>query len=424
LLVGDHKDVPIQASELAEIWLFCYRSRYRSRSVLYLSKKKERCQVFAIVPLDKHIYICYYVIVPDNDNGISFMEVVPVMIFPNKRPTIKQVAKAAGVSTQTVSRVINNRPDVAQETRERIQQVIDELGYQPSALARSLIQQRSYTLGVVTAGLKYIGPSRTLDGITSQAENMGYTLLLKDLTRFDTGDIQPILQNLLSRHVDGIVWAVPQVGDNHSWVNLTVPEIPIPIVFLTMEKHPDLSIVHYDNFLGGKMASEHLLQQGYRRIGHISGPMDWWESRQRKAGWQFALAQFGIEPQEAHCAEGNWSSSSGDTAIHQLLAQYPDMDAVFVANDQMALSVLQTSCREGIGVPTQLGVVGFDGLPETPYYWPPLTTIVQDQHLLGCTAVEEIIRAIEKARDNDVPASSRTIVLTPELVVRKSSARL
>ena len=209
----------------------------------------------------------------------------------NKRPTIKQVAKAAGVSTQTVSRVINDRPDVAQETRQRIQQVIDELGYQPSALARSLIQQRSYTLGVVTAGLKYIGPSRTLNGITSQAEKMDYTLLLKELPRFDTENIQPILQTLLSRHVDGIVWAVPQVGDNHCWVDTVLSEIPIPIVFLTMEKRPDLSIVHYDNFLGGKMATEHLLQQGYRRIGHISGPMDWWESRQRKAGWKAALAQ-------------------------------------------------------------------------------------------------------------------------------------
>jgi len=253
---------------------------------------------------------------------------------------------------------------------------------------------------------------------------MDYTLLLKDLSRFDTENIRPILQTLLSRHVDGIVWAVPQVGDNHCWVDTVLSEIPIPIVFLTMEKRRDLSIVHYDNFLGGKMATEHLLGQGYRRIGHISGPMDWWESRQRKAGWKAALAQFGIEAQEAHWAEGNWSSSSGDTAFHQLMEMYPDMDAVFVANDQMALSVLQISCREGLAVPAQLGVVGFDGLAETPYYWPPLTTVVQDQHLLGCTAVEEIVRAIEKTREHDLSANSRTIVLTPELVVRQSSVRM
>src|SRR5512138_156102 len=105
-----------------------------------------------------------------------------------KRSTIKQVARAAGVSTQTVSRVINDRPDVAPGTRERVQQVIDKLGYRPSALARSLIQQRTYTLGVVTAGLKYLGPSRTLNGITSKAEELGYALLLKELPRFDTND--------------------------------------------------------------------------------------------------------------------------------------------------------------------------------------------------------------------------------------------
>src|SRR5512139_1611366 len=130
----------------------------------------------------------------------------------NRRSTIKQVAKVAGVSTQTVSRVINDRPDVAPETRSRVRLVIDELGYQPSALARSLIQQRSYTLGVVTAGLRETGPSRTLSGITSAAEEAGYSILLKELPRYDTEDVVPIFQALLSHHVDGIIWAVPEIG--------------------------------------------------------------------------------------------------------------------------------------------------------------------------------------------------------------------
>ena len=110
----------------------------------------------------------------------------------NKRPTIKQVAKAAGVSTQTVSRVINDRPDVSPETRERIHKVIIALDYQPSALARSLIQQRSYTLGIVTAGLKFTGPSRTLNGITNKAEELGYALLLEEMLQFDTDNIKPL----------------------------------------------------------------------------------------------------------------------------------------------------------------------------------------------------------------------------------------
>jgi LacI family transcriptional regulator len=209
-----------------------------------------------------------------------------------KRITIKQVAQEAQVSTQTVSRVINDRPDVAPETRQRVKQVIERLGYQPSALARSLIHQRSYTLGVVTAGLKFIGPSRTLNGITFQTEEMGYTLLLKELPGFDTNEIEPILNSLIARQVDGIIWAVPEVGENRDWVQERLPELPVPILFLTMEQKTGLSIVSIDNYQGGRMATEHLLQNGYHRIGHISGPIDWWESRQRKAGWEDVLCQW------------------------------------------------------------------------------------------------------------------------------------
>jgi DNA-binding LacI/PurR family transcriptional regulator len=341
----------------------------------------------------------------------------------NKRPTIKQVAKAAGVSTQTVSRVINNRPDVAPETRKRIQQIIADMDYRPSALARSLIRQRSYTLGVVTAGLKYIGPSRTLSGITSKAEEQGYTLLLKEFPRFDIEEIEPLLQTLLSRHVDGIVWAVPEVGDNHKQLENKLEDLPVPLVFLTMQSHPNLSIVSIDNYRGAQMATEHLLEQGYRHIGHISGSPDWWESRQRKAGWQSTLEAAGIAVSDSHYAEGNWSSASGEAAFQRLLEQYPEMDAVFVGNDQMALSALQVASRNGIAVPAQLGVVGFDGLAESPYYWPPLTTVVQDQHLLGCTAIEEIVRLVEEAQNENSTAKPETILLQPQLVVRASSLR-
>jgi LacI family transcriptional regulator len=134
------------------------------------------------------------------------------------RVTIKQVAREAGVSTQTVSRVINDRPDVAPETRQRILEVIERLGYQPSALARSLIRRRSHTLGVAIAGLKFLGPSRTLSGITEQAEAMGYALLLKELLDFDTDEVASPLSALLSRQVDGIIWAVAEVGNNRDWL--------------------------------------------------------------------------------------------------------------------------------------------------------------------------------------------------------------
>lgn len=339
------------------------------------------------------------------------------------RATIKEVASAAGVSTQTVSRVINDRPDVSPETRKRVQEIIDQLGYQPSALARSLIRQRSYTLGVVTAGLKYTGPSRTLSGITSAAEGAGYSLLLKELPYFNANNIAPIFQTLLARHVDGIIWAVPEVGENRNWVNQLSLDLDIPIVYLAMEPKEKISVVSINNYLGGQLAMRHLLEQGYRRIGHVSGPLEWWEARERKAAWINTLKDANLEVKDEHCVEGNWSSASGAQAIIKLYKQYPDMDAVFVANDQMALSVMQFACREGVQIPEDIGVVGFDDIPESAFFWPPLTTVQQDQYNVGEVAVEEMIKIIESGWQEQEPVRPKSIMLAPALVVRQSSLK-
>jgi LacI family transcriptional regulator len=340
----------------------------------------------------------------------------------NKRATIKQVAKASGVSTQTVSRVINDRPDVAPETRERILQIIEELDYHPSALARSLIQQRSFALGVVTSGLKYLGPSRTLNGITSKAGELDYALLLEELPRFDTEDIKPLMQSLLSRHVDGIVWAVPEVGDNRRWVDEILNDVPVPVVFMTMRPRPRISVVAVDNYQGGVIATRHLLEQGYRHIGHISGPLDWWEARQRKKAWEETLGKANIEVTEDHWTEGNWSSASGEAAFEQLLKNYPEMDAVFVANDQMALAVLHSAGRHDLVVPKDLGVVGFDNFAESAYFLPALTTINHNHHELGCRAVQEVVAQIEAVHRGE-QVKEKTVWLSTELMVRESTAK-
>jgi LacI family transcriptional regulator len=338
-----------------------------------------------------------------------------------KRTTIRDVAAAAGVSHQTVSRVLNDRPDVAETTRTRVLQVIEELGYQPSAIARSLTQQRTLTLGVVTAGLDFVGPSRTLNGITEQAERMGYALLLKELPRFDTQDLRPIFKSLIARQIDGIIWAVAEVGNNRDWLQKQFGMLSVPVIFLTMQARPGLATVAVDNYAGGRMATEHLLEQGHRHIAHITGPLDWWEARQRKAGWQDALQAVGVPEGALHFEEGNWSADSGEQAISRLLTSYPEMDAVFVGNDQMALSVLQVACQREIRVPADLAVVGFDGLPEAAHYWPPLTTVYQDQQSLGRTAVEELVRMIEASRKSEAGTEPKTILLQPELIVRASS---
>jgi len=339
------------------------------------------------------------------------------------RVTIREVASAAGVSTQTVSRVVNSRPDVARETRDRVQKVIKRMRYRPSALARSLIQQRSYTLGAVISGLKYIGPSRTLNGITEAVEEAGYALLLKELPRIDTTEITPVFDALISRHVDGIIWAVPEVGDNRKPFTSLPVNPGVPIVYMTMEPRAGLPVVSIDNYLGGRMATAHLVEQGYRHIAHISGPLDWWEARQRMAGWKDALREAGLPAGPKHWAEGNWSSASAAKALETLLQQYPQMDAIFVANDQMALSVLQSAWRRGLQIPGGLGIVGFDDLPESPYFCPPLTTIQQDHYTVAKIAVAEIIKIIESDWKGEASLERKSVVVAPALLVRDSSVR-
>jgi LacI family transcriptional regulator len=341
------------------------------------------------------------------------------------RSTIKEVASVAGVSTQTVSRVINERPDVSPQTRQRVQEVIKDLAYQPSALARSLIRQRSYTLGVVIAGLMYIGPSRTLSGIAAAAEQAGYSLLLKELPSFDGNDIEPIFKALLPQHVDGIIWAVPEVGENLNWVNNLDLDMGIPLVYLTMEPQKNIPVVSIDNYMGGRLAMSHLLEQGYRNIGHISGPLDWWEARQRMEAWKDALREASIEINENHWAEGNWSSSSGSQAAQKLFEQYPEMDAIFIANDQMALGTLLIAHAKKLRIPHDIGIVGFDNIAESGYFLPPLTTIQQDQYEVARSAVNEIIKIIELNWQGLEPDyHPQSIVLPPTLIVRESSLRV
>jgi LacI family transcriptional regulator len=340
-----------------------------------------------------------------------------------KRVTIKDVAQAAGVSTQTVSRVMNKFSYVSGETRQRVEAVVEQLGYRPSTLARSLIQQRSYTLGVVTYGLKYIGPSRTLNGIADKADELGYMLLMKELNNFDANRIDDVIDSLLAHQVDGILWAAPEIGDNHAWIEQRMEKIPVPMLFLAMQPRQGVPSVVTDNFQGATTAIQHLLDCGRKKIGHISGPLDWWEAQERKRGWRDTLKTAGLEVSEQGCVEGNWSSSSGEQAFIQLLESFPDMDAVFVANDQMALGVLREAHGRDIRVPEQLAVIGFDDIPESAYFYPSLTTISQDLQLLGEQAVQNIVEMIQ-ARQGGQSVSARSSLIPPRLVVRESSKRV
>ncbi len=332
--------------------------------------------------------------------------------------TIKDIARICKVSTQTVSRVLNNRPDVAPETRGAVEKAIAELGYQPSALARSLVQQRSYTLGVITAGLKYSGVSLTLNGITEHCETFNYSILLKELASFDVTDIVPIIRSLISNHVEGIIFAAPEIGNNVHTVQSQLPKICPPIVFLKSQPSIQHVTIGVDNYDGARQATEHLIRLGRKKIGLITGPLEWLEARQRKQGWADALSQAGGLISERRWTSGNWTAQSGEEAFSDLIQKYPEIDAVFVSNDQMTLGVLHYASTHGLRIPGDLAVVGFDDLPESAYFTPSLTTIKHPLRELGICAVKKLVALIEGEPGAE---PDQKVILRTQLVVRDST---
>lgn len=339
-----------------------------------------------------------------------------------RRPvTIVDVAQRAQVSAGTVSNVLTNKRPVAAATRDRVLRAIEELGYQPNLLARSLVNRSSNTLGVVAYGLEYYGPSRTLVGIEQQAAALGYSLLLDLLHRPDRQDVDAVLDELTARRVDGIIWAVHEVGDNHAWIDQARLRSLPPIIFLTMEQRPCASIVSTDNRAGACLATQHLIATGHRTIGIVTGPADWWEARERLAGWRSALESAELEASSILVVEADWTAASGEAAFAALLARRPDIDAVFVCNDQMALGALRFCHTNGRRVPDELSVVGFDNTPESAFFWPALTTVRQHLAELGRVAVNVLHRRIDLRLDGVDQEPPTMHLLQPELIVRESS---
>jgi LacI family transcriptional regulator len=339
----------------------------------------------------------------------------------SQRITVKDVAKAAGVSPGTVSNALSGKRPVSEQTRQRVLDTIAELGYRPNLLARGLVNRQSGTLAVVAAGLEYYGPSRTLVGIEQQASELGYTLFLDLMHGSGDEDVDQVLDTLTAYRVDGIIWAAHEIGDNRSWVvEERLRQLP-PLVFLTMESRPGLSVLSTNNQRGAILAIDHLFAQGNRKIGIITGPLDWWEARQRLDGWRTALLSHGLDPKESLVYEGNWSAASGQQGMTELMAVNSDLDAIFACNDQMAIGVLRAAHLEQIPVPDQLAVVGFDNIPEAPFFCPSLTSVRQHLTDLGKLAVIQLHAMVQAGLDDDAEAIPAAQLITPELIVRESS---
>lgn len=339
----------------------------------------------------------------------------------SKRLTIRDVAKAAGVSTQTVSRVINNHPDVAPDTLARVQGVIKELGYAPDILARSLIRGRSNSIGIVAFGLEFYGPSRLLAGIERQAAEMGYSITLNLVHQPAMTDVTALLNALESRRVDGVIWAIPEIGDNRAWARERAISSSLPMVFVNGDPSTIAApMIGIDNAAIGRLAAEHLLARGARTIGLVTGPSDWWEARQRADGWRQALEAAGISLDEAWIAHGDWSAESGRRAGLELMKRNESLDAVFASNDQMALGVMYAAHSLGRRIPDDLAVVGVDNIPESSFFWPPLTSIRQRLRDAGAQAVRMLDAQIVGADDNG--SSDAATLLQPEIIIRTSTS--
>jgi LacI family transcriptional regulator len=334
-----------------------------------------------------------------------------------RRVTIKDVAARCNVSTQTVSRVVNQRPDVAPATRRRVEEAIEQLGYTPSAVARTLVARRSNAIGVLLAGMGYTGTALTLRGIVDESANLGLTVLIAELPEGDSlDDPRPAISALTERHVDGIIMSVPAIGHAVDRINAVLPDHSEPVVFVKAGVSDRYSSVLVDNMGAIEQVVDHLVSLGRTRIAHISGPDTWHEARARREGWRRGLEKNGLVPDPALCEEGNWSPASGSEAMEALLARYPGLDAVVVANDRMALGALHVIRGRGLSVPGDVAVTGFDDIEEAAWFAPPLTSVRQPLAEMGRQAVRTLL-----AEFRDGTAGSTTIPLQAELRVREST---
>ncbi|MCA9982790.1 MAG: LacI family DNA-binding transcriptional regulator [Anaerolineales bacterium] len=334
------------------------------------------------------------------------------------RITINEIAKQAGVSKQTVSRVLNNRPDVSSKTRLRIQKIIDSSDYRPSRLARGLTSGSTRTIGVISSDIRHVGPSHTLIGIDEQAYAAGYTISLNLLHEQNESVLDGILRDLMAQPVDGIIWTAVSKNDSYEQVSAKLRNLPIPVVVGGEMQAEGLSAAYTDSFIGAQRATQHLLDQGYATVAIITGPMDERISAQRLVGWQKTVPS----PDQDLVFEGDWTAATGYLGLNRLLQQRPDIDAVFASNDQMALGVLKMARELGRRVPQDLGIVGFDDIPEAMFFTPSLTTVRQCLVENGRLLVQELDRQIQ-AHQNETFYESCVLQTPPELIVRGSSLR-
>ena len=327
-------------------------------------------------------------------------------------PVMADVAVLAGVSHQTVSRVLNDHPNVRAETRSRVLAAIRQLDYRPNSAARALVTKRSQTLGVISFDTTLYGPASMLYGIEQAARDAGYFISIVSLRSMDRGSLLDAVDRLRDQAVEGIVVIAPQTSAAGVMAQAAVG---VPLVGAGCGLNEQVPMVAIDHVAGGAAATRHLLDLGHRTVHHVTGPLTWFDAVGRVNGWRSVLEEAGAPIPEI--LVGDWSARSG-YAAGQRLAADPSVTAVFCANDHMALGLLRALHEAGRRVPADISVVGFDDIPEASFFTPPLTTVRQDFGELGRRSLDLLIGHMR-----GIPASLGQVLIKPELITRDSVRR-
>ncbi len=328
-----------------------------------------------------------------------------------RQPTIRDVAERAGVSHQTVSRVINGHELVSGETRDRVERAIRELNYVPSPIARGLMSNRTHSIGLVSSAISDHFFGEVAAGAEVQARRRGYYLVIASVEEHAEADERAYLRLMLERRVEGLIVARPRLPISVDQVSLH----RVPVVAIASAEAPGLTVVDVDNRGGGQDAVAYLLAQGHRRIATVTGPMAWRSSQHRLDGYRDALAAAGvpIDPSLIEQANG-WDLADGQTAMARLLARGTPFTALFAYSDLVAIGAIRELRTRGVRVPEDVSVVGYDDVPVAAYVDPPLTTIRQPMREVGERAASLVLDAIAQG----TPGETR--LLPTRLVVRAS----
>jgi DNA-binding LacI/PurR family transcriptional regulator len=325
------------------------------------------------------------------------------------KPNIRQVATIAGVSHMTVSRVLNDHPNIKPDTRRRVLEAIEELDYRPNLVARALATQRSRRIGVLVESSVAFGPSSILRAVELAARAADYSVTQIALHEGDGTTPQDAVENLITQGVDALCVIAPR---SSSVAALRRVAINVPMLVVKADADPTFLTVSIDQHAGTTLVVDHLVALGHRDILHISGPLDWLDARARERAFHTRAKSWGIR--ERPIVVGDWTADFAyDFAMG--LNKLPEYTAVFAANDDMAIGLIHGLHDKGFEVPKDLSVVGFDDVPLARHFLPPLTTVRQDFHALGGAVVEMLRAAIE---EREIPALTR---IQTELVPRAST---